>query len=68
MTSERIEFMLAYYYIQKYEEIKKAIEENKEFIDSKDEILKELSELRKAENESVHQQTKTLFARYRVWL
>ncbi|WP_458454642.1 hypothetical protein, partial [Methanobrevibacter sp.] len=35
----------------KYEEIKKAIEENKEFIDSKDDILKELSELRKAENE-----------------
>ena len=34
---------------EKYEEIKKAIEE--EFIDSKDDILKELSELRKAENE-----------------
>ena len=36
---------------KKYDEIKKAIEENKEFIDSKDDILKELSELRKAENE-----------------
>ena len=36
---------------EKYGEIKKAIEENKEFIDSKDDILKELSELRKAENE-----------------
>ncbi|MDO5815121.1 MAG: hypothetical protein Q4Q18_05740 [Methanobrevibacter sp.] len=36
---------------EKYDEIKKAIEENKEFIDSKDDILKELSELRKAENE-----------------
>ncbi len=35
---------------KKYDEIKKAIEENKEFIDSKDDILKELSELRKAEN------------------
>lgn len=34
---------------KKYDEIKKAIEENKEFIDSKDDILKELSELRKAE-------------------
>ena len=36
---------------EKYEEIKKAIEEDKEFLDSKDDILKELSELRKAENE-----------------
>lgn len=36
---------------KKYDEIKKAIEENKEFIDSKDDILKELYELRKAENE-----------------
>ena len=36
---------------KKYDEIKKAIEENKEFIDNKDDILKELSELRKAENE-----------------
>ena len=36
---------------KKYDGIKKAIEENKEFIDSKDDILKELSELRKAENE-----------------
>ena len=36
---------------KKYDEIIKAIEENKEFIDSKDDILKELSELRKAENE-----------------
>ena len=30
---------------EKYEEIKKAIEEDKEFLDSKDDILKELSEL-----------------------
>ena len=36
---------------KKYDEIKKAIEENKEYIDNKDDILKELSELRKAENE-----------------
>ena len=36
---------------KKYDDIKKAIEENKEFIYSKDDILKELSELRKAENE-----------------
>ena len=36
---------------KKYDEIKKAIEENKEFIDNKEDILKELSELRKHENE-----------------
>ncbi len=36
---------------KKYEAIKKDIEENKDFIDSKDDILKELSELRKAEND-----------------
>ena len=36
---------------EKYEKIKKAIEENKEFIENKENILKELSELRKHENE-----------------
>ncbi len=36
---------------EKYNEIKKAIEENKDFIDNKEDILKELSELRKHENE-----------------
>ena len=35
---------------KKYDKIKKSIEENKEFIDNKDDILKELSELRKSEN------------------
>ena len=35
---------------KKYDKIKKPIEENKEFIDNKDDILKELSELRKSEN------------------
>ena len=35
---------------KKYDKIKKSIEENKEFIDNKEDILKELSELRKSEN------------------
>ena len=35
---------------KKYDKIKKSIEENKKFIDNKDDILKELSELRKSEN------------------
>ena len=36
---------------KKYDKIKKSIEENKEFINNKEDILKELSELRKHENE-----------------
>lgn len=36
---------------KKYDKIKKSIEENKEYIDNKEDILKELSELRKHENE-----------------
>ena len=36
---------------EKYKKKKKAIEEDKEFLDNKDDNLKELSELRKAENE-----------------
>ena len=35
---------------KKYDKIKKSIEENKEYIDNKEDILKELSELRKSEN------------------
>ena len=35
---------------KKYDKIKKSIEENKEFIDNKEDILNELSELRKSEN------------------
>ncbi|WP_303295434.1 coiled-coil domain-containing protein [Methanobrevibacter woesei] len=35
---------------KKYDKIKKSIEENKEFIDNKEDILKELFELRKSEN------------------
>ena len=35
---------------KKYDKIKKSIEENKEFIDNKEDILEELSELRKSEN------------------
>ena len=35
---------------KKYDKIKKSIEENKEFIDNKEDILNELSVLRKAEN------------------
>ena len=36
---------------KKYDKIKKSIEENREFINNKEDILKELSELRKHENE-----------------
>ena len=36
---------------KKYDKIKKSIEENKEFINNKEDIIKELSELRKHENE-----------------
>jgi len=36
---------------KKYDKIKKSIEENKEYINNKEDILKELSELRKHENE-----------------
>ena len=35
---------------KKYDKIKKSIEENKEFINNKEDILNELSELRKSEN------------------
>lgn len=40
------------------EEIKKSIEESKEFIDNKEDILKELSELRKSENKRKLKSTK----------